>query len=707
MMTRRRFLAGTSGLVVAVALPGCSRAPVPSAAVEGESFLTPYLHVGSDGVVTLYSPTTEMGQGTHTGHAVIIADELGVDLVQVRVVTAEPADPFRRNGSMGSGGSWGVRFWYDPLRKAAAQAREMLIAAGAERLAVEPGSLRLANGRLLLDDGRSLDIGAVAAAASALPPPDDPPLRSSAERRYATQPAPRVDLDPKIRGAPVYAMDLERPGMVYACARLSDSYGARAAGFDSKTALAIRGVMDVIAIPGGAAVIASDSWAAMSGATALDIRFEPADAGLSSAAISAAMQAALGDDAKAVEARNDGDTENAFAAAARSFTADYEAPYLAHTPMETWACLLEFDGDGVLHVWAPSQVQDRMRNRAAEVAGLDVDKVRLHTTLLGGGFGRRLSTDGIPGAVATVMALRKPVMFFWRREDEIGQGWYRPAQMARIRAAIDSDGKVSALHVRTAGPSLVAHFSSNGLAEGALDASSVQAIADSRYRPGAFRVDWVHVPEPVPVAPWRSVGATQNGFFMEAFIDELAAALVRDPYELRRELLAHDARALNVIDTVAKASGWGTPLPTGRARGMSYVESYGSLCAQVAEVSLVDGRPHVHRIVCALDCGSIVLPDGVRSQIEGGIVQGLSAALGEAIRIENGQATNRNFDTYSILRMSDAPDRIDAVIIESGETMGGVGEPPLPPAAPALVNALFALTGKPVRKLPLSQMSWA
>ena len=419
------------------------------------------------------------------------------------------------------------------------------------------------------------------------------------------------------------------------------------------------------------------------------------------------MRAGLAKDDRAIEARNDGDMAAAFASAAKTFEAVYEAPYLSHSPMEPWTCTLEFDADGVLHLWAPSQAQDRYRNVAAETAGLPVGKVRIHTTMLGGGFGRRLGPDGVPGAVRTAMAVRKPVKFFWTREDETAQGWYRPAQVARMRAAFDAEGRVTAFALRTAGPALANSFGS-GLPEGKLDGSSVSQMRDTRYKPSsAFRVDWVRVDQPIPMAPWRSVGATQNGYFMECFVDEVARAAGKDPYRLRRELLAHDARALKVIDTAAEVAGWDTPLPEGHARGMAYVESYGSLCAEVAEVSLRDGRPVVHRVVCALDCGSVVLPDGVRAQVEGGIVMGLSTALREKVKIENGRAVNTNFDSYRLARIGDAPARIDTVIIESGEKMGGVGEPPLPPAAPAIANALFALTGKPARRLPLSEVDWA
>jgi isoquinoline 1-oxidoreductase beta subunit len=707
MIDRRRFLAGSGGVLVAFALPlpaACAARTLPA----GPGNLTAYLGVGPDGRVTLYSPTTEMGQGTHTGHAVIVADELGVPLERVRVETAEPSDAFRRNGSMSSGGSWGMRAWHGPLRRAAAQAREMLTAAAAQQLGVAAGELAVEKGAVIhAASGRRLDFAALVADAAAMTPPDEPALRPASVHRPVGDRVPRVDIPSKVRGEPVFASDVVRPGMVYACARLSPVFGAEVESIDPAPALAIPGVQRVLPIPGGAAVVAGDSWTAIRGAEALAIRFRatPHDQ-LDSATISKQMRAGLDADARAIEARSDGDVAAAFAAAAGIFEAVYEVPYLSHAPMEPWTCTLELDAEGVLHLWAPSQAQDRFLNAAAQASGLPPERIRIHTTLLGGGFGRRLGSDGVPGAVRTAMELKRPVKFFWRREDEMAQGWYRPAQVARLKAAMDAEGRVTAISIRTAGPALGASFWPGGLPEGQLDGSSVQCLRDTRYRTGAYRVDWVRVDQPVPMAPWRSVGATQNGYFLECFLDELARQLGRDPYRLRRELLAHDARALNVIDTAARAAGWGTPLPDGRARGMAYVESYGSLCAEVAEVSLRNGRPFVHRVVCALDCGSVVLPDGVRSQVEGGIVQGLSAALREQVRIAGGGAADINFDTYRLLRIADAPENIETVIIESGEPMGGVGEPPLPPIAPAVANALLALTGTPVRRLPLSETSW-
>jgi isoquinoline 1-oxidoreductase beta subunit len=649
-----------------------------------------------------------MGQGTHTAHAVLVADELGVPLERVRVVTAESADPFRRNGSMSSGGSWGVRAWYTPLRKAAAQAREMLLAAGAARLGLPQSELELTGGEVVHSQSQArLGLGELAGAAAKLTPPAEPVLRDAALRKgVAARSTARLDLPAKVRGEPVFASDVERPGMLYACARLAPVYGAELDVYDEDSARKVAGVRGVVAIPGGAAVLADNSWAAIRGAEALAIRFRatPHDR-LDSATISRLMHAGLASDASPISGRADGDLAAAFAAAARVVEHDYEVPYLAHAPMEPWNCTVEFDASsGEVHIWAPVQAQDRNRNAAAAAAGLAPEKVRLHTMYLGGGFGRRLHSDGIAAAVKVAKSVGKPVKFFWRREDELGQGWYRPAQVARLRAALDTEGKVTALAIRTAGPSMIASFSPAGLKAGDIDGTSVQTLRESRYKPAqAFHVEWVRVDVPVPTAPWRSVGATQNGYFMESFIDEVARVAGRDPYQLRRELLAHDPRALKVIDTAAMTAGWDKPLAAGRARGMAFVESYGSLCAQVAEVSVrADGRPVVHRVVCALDCGSVVLPDAVRAQVEGGIVQGLSAALGEAVRIADGHAQNRNFDTYPLLRIGESPESIQTVIIESGETMGGVGEPPVPPIAPAVVNALLALTGKPTRRLPIA-----
>jgi len=707
-LSRRGFLASSGALVLALSIS--ARAAF---AQEGNpAKLTAFLEIAPDGRVKLWSPTTEMGQGTHTGHAMLIAEELGVPLSAVKVETANPAPAFRRGvtatspGSMSSGGSWGIRAWHGPLRKAAAQARAMLLAEAAAQKSLPVGELDLVDG-VVRHNGRAVaPIGAFAAGASRRDPPADPLLRPVTERKLTGTKAPRVDIPAKVRGEPVFCFDTKVPGMVYACARLSPVFRGELQEFDEASAKAVKGVLQVVPLPGGAAVIATSTWAAMKGAEALKVGFKPtAHDSLDSATISAHMKAALDSPTAAVAPRADGDMDAALKAASKVVQADYEVPYLAHTPLEPWNAIARFNADGTLEVWAPTQSQDRLLGAITAASGLAADKVTIHTTLLGGGFGRRLrDMEGVRDAVLTAKAVGKPVHFFWRREDEIGQGWYRPAQMARMQAALGPDGRLTGLSIRTAGPSMQLDFSAPAtpIKEGGLDASSIQSLGDTRYRPPAYRLDYVMRREPVPTAPWRAVGSTQNGYFLECFLDEVARAAGKDPLALRRELLAHDPRALKLLDVLAEKSGWGTPLAAGRARGLAYVESYGSLCAQVAEVSLSNGRPKVHRVTAVLDCGSIVSRDGVVNQMEGGVVQGLSTALGEAVIIEKGSAANRNLDGYQLLRMPDAPTKIDCHIIESGEPMGGVGEPPVPPIAPAVANALFALTGKPVRKLPIA-----
>ena len=593
VLTRREFVVSAGGfaLAVQIPLPAAWAADAPTGAparADATNFVTAYLEIDADGAVTLHSPTTEMGQGTHTAHAVIVADELGVDLERVRVVTAEPADPFRRGGQMGSGGSWGVRHWYAPLRKAAAQAREMLLAAAAGQWNVPAGELALASGEVIhAQSQRRIGIGALAAAAGQVPPPAEPRLRDKSEFRYTGRPVPRVDLGPKVRGEPVFASDIERPGTVFACPRLSPVFGAALDSFDRDSALAVPGVLDVVAIPGGAAVVASHTWAAMRGAEALRIRFKPTPHdSLDSATISRQMHAGLGADASAIKAREDGDLAAVFAAAKTVVSADYEAPFLAHAPMEPWNCNVEIDAAGVVHIWAPVQTQDRNRNAAATAAGVAPEKVRLHTTYLGGGFGRRLGSDFIGAAVIVARAVKRPVKFLWRREDEFGQGWYRPAQVARMKAALDGEGRIRGLRIRTAGPSLGASFSPDGLPAGQVDGSSVQTLRDSLYKTDAFHVDWVRVDEPVPMAPWRAVGATRTASSWSSSTRSRAPR-VRTPTSCAASC-SRTTRARSTSSTPPRAPRTGTGRrpraaragwPSSRATGRSAPKSPSCRCA--------------------------------------------------------------------------------------------------------------------------------
>ncbi len=714
---RREFLQAGGALCVAIALePAVSVATTvakPNAMGGAATPLTAYLTIARDGAVKVWSPTTEMGQGTHTAHAAIVADELGVDLTRVSVETAQPADPFRRVGgaggtpTMSSGGSWGVRHWIGPLRTGAAQAREMLLAAAGARLNVPVSELILRDGVVSHPKRRKgVPIGELVGDAAKLPAPAAPAFRPAGDYRFVGRELRRIDAPDKVAGRTVYSSDFRRPGMLYACARMAPVAGASVEKIEAAATRAVPGVRGVVRVTGGAAVIADSAWAALRGAEQLAITFtESAADTLDSTAISADFRAAL-EGTEHVAQRNE-DFAAARAKAAKVVTADYEVPYLAHAPMEPWSCTVEFAADGSCDIWAPTQAQDRVLSAAATASGLAKDKIRVHTLLLGGGFGRRLMDDGITPAmeVAAGVARRfkRPVKFFWDRSTEFTQARARPAYMARLTAALDGENKVIGVAFRSAGPSLMMQLIPPGAPIDRatfVDGAALQNLNDIRYRFGVFRTEYVLRHNHFPIAPWRAVGATQNAFFIEVFIDEIARAVGKDPLALRRELLTHDARALKVLDTAAEKSGWGTPLASGRARGLAYFESYGSLCAQVAEVSLDNGVPRVHRIVCALDCGDVITPNAARAQVEGGIIQGLSAALFEAQTVTAGASTQRNFDAYRLLRINEAP-AIETYFVISGEKLGGVGEPPLPPTAPAVANALAALRGAPVRSLPL------
>jgi isoquinoline 1-oxidoreductase beta subunit len=716
-LDRRGFLQGSAALVLAIAVPradaaGAAPAVGPAVGPAGTTpsasrLLTPYLLLGADGRATLYSPTTEMGQGTHTAHALIVADELGLDPTTVEVITPEPSDPFRRGPaqgpkSMASGGSWGVRAWYAPLRTAAAQAREMLVATAATRLGVDAAELSTRDGKVVhAASGRELPFGTLVHDAAKLSPPAQPTLKERGELSLVGRGIPRLDSRDKSTGRTEYSSDFRVPGMLYACGRMAPVFKAEPARFDATAAKRVPGVVEVVAVPGGVAVIAKTQWAAMNGADALEVEWtKPPIAAVSSREISAAMREGLAA-ADAIVAKDAPNYAEVAARATRTIEADYEVPYLAHAPMEAWSCTVRPNADGTLEIWGPFQGQDRALTTAAAVAKLPADRIRLRTLPLGGGFGRRLGDDGVPPAVTAALAVKQPVKFFWTREDEFARGWYRPAQAARLRASIGADGTILALHTRVAGPSLRAEFSPAGLKPGEVDGASVQNLAEARYRFEAHRIEYVLRHFAIPVAPWRSVGATHNAFFLECFLDEVAKATSQDPVALRRALLAHDARALRVVDTAADAAGWSKPPAKGVARGFAYFECYGSLCAQVAEVTLRDGRPRVTKVVVALDCGDVILPDQARAQVEGGVIQGLSTALHEAVTIADGAAVERNFDRYRLLAIADSPPVIDVHFVRSGEALGGVGEPPVPPVIPAVANALSRLTGRRIRELPI------
>lgn len=714
MIERRTLLAtGAAALVVPLAPASAQQAPPPvitAAAANspngGAGQVTAFLRIAPDGRVTFASPVTEMGQGTHTSHAMIVADELDVPLAQVTVVAGQPEPALRLQpvNEMYSGASFGIRFWHDRIRRACAQARGALVQAAAERLGVAADTLSTAEGRVThAASNRSVPYAELVEAASRLPLAEQPRIKPAAERRVTGRAAPRMDIPAKTNGSAIYGHDIRLPNMAYAVARLSPVFGAELDGFDRASISAIRGVIDVVALKNGVAVVAENSWAAMEGAKRITIRFKPTpEQNLDSAELSRRLRAGL-EGGPATRPRNDGDVDAALSGAARVVEATYEVPFLAHAPMETENATVHIQGDRV-EVWASTQHQDWCARDAARVAGVPRENVVIHTPMTGGGFGRRLHTEVVEQATTVAKAINRPVKLIWTREDEFAQSYWRPAFAAKLRAAVDAEGKVTGLAIRAAGQSVMGDYRP-ALFAGPLrgnDPFALQSIADTRrYDFGAFRAEWHRVEAAPKVWLWRSVGGSQMCFFLESFLDEVAAATRKDPYALRRELLAKDARALRVLDTAAQRGGWNTAPPAGRHRGIAFVDLYDSLVAQVAEVSVTGNEVRVHKVSVVIDCGDVVNPDSVEAQMQGSVIWGLSSMALEGVTLKDGAAEQRNFDTYPILRIGSAP-AVDVTIIRSGERTGGVGEPGVPPVAPAVCNAIFAATGRRVRSLPLA-----
>lgn len=718
-MDRRTFLrvgaTGTGGMVLGFSLLGCKgsgesadpaaasakplEAPArdlganePPAAGAGAD-LNAWIRIDADNKVTLFIPEAEMGQGILTAVAMIIADELDVPWEGITVLHAPVnAEAF---GRQSTGGSTSIRRGFATMRKVAASARKMLVAAAAAEWKVPASTCVARSGEVTAGENRKATYGQLAAAAAKLPAPEAPALKKPDQLRYIGKATPRIDVPSKVDGSAVFGIDVRLPGMQVASVEHCPIFGGKLAKVDDTAARAVPGVVDVVAIPTGVAVVADHYWAAKKGREALAVTWDDGGFGsLSSASITEMCEKAA---AGGAVARKDGNAAATIARAANKVEAVYEVPYLAHTAMEPLNCTAHVTADGC-EVWVPSQSPSRVAKKAAEITGLSPDKIAVHTTMLGGGFGRRSQTDFVADAVHVAVKTGKPVKVVWSREDDVRGGWYRPAAYNVMSGAVDTDGTVLAWSHRIASPSIV-RVAFGGLRNG-LDPAGVEGAANLPYAVRHMEVTYADVELPIPVWWWRSVGSSQNAFVTECFFDELCAAAKADPFEMRRSLLARKPRHRAALELAAKHAGWGDKPPAGRARGIAVHESFGSYVAQVAEVSITGGKPRVHRVVCAIDCGQVVNPDTVAAQMESGIAYGLSAVLHGAITIEGGRARQSNFHDYPSTRMSEMP-AVETHIVPSDEPHGGVGEPGLPPLAPAVCNALFALTGKPVRRLPV------
>ena len=700
-MERRDFLQVTgtigAGLVIGFRIPN-RRGVAPFAP-------NAWLRIGTDDSVLVIVDRSEMGQGVTTSLPMLLAEELEADWTKIRFEFA-PADKAYINqifGMQGTGGSSSVRAAWKPLREAGARARSVLIAAAAQSWGVEPASCRAEAGAVIhAPSNRRLTYGALAQRAAALPVPADVQLKDPKDWHLAGKPTKRLDTRFKVNGTAQFGIDVRVPGMLTAVVARSPVFGGKVTSFDATAAKAIPGVRHVVQISSGIAVVGDGYWPAKQGRDALKVSWDEGPvAQVSSASISSLFaQRATQDGAVA---RHDGDAVAALAGAAQRVEAVYEMPFLAHATMEPMNCTAHVRA-GAVDIWAPTQNQTGVQMVGGQIGGVPPEKVAVHTTYLGGGFGRRFELDFIIEALETSKAAGAPVKVIWSREDDIQHAQYRPANYHQLRAGLDASGRPVAWTHRIVAPSIMARMFPQTVKNG-LDGEAVEGGVGLPYAVPNVHVDYQLTDTGIPVGFWRSVNNSFNAFAVEGFIDELASAAKQDPYEYRRTLLANAPRDRGVLELAATNAGWGTPLPAGRGRGIAVYKSFESFAAQVAEVSVSPaGDVRVHRVVCAIDCGMHVNPSTIEAQMQGGIVYGLTAALNGAITIENGRVTQSNFHDYRMLRLAEMP-VVEVYIVPSNEAPGGVGEPGTPPIAPAVCNAIFAATGKRIRRLPIGKVT--
>lgn len=696
-LDRRAFLSAAGALVVGASLTLSAREALAAGAAGGA--VGAYVRIDAAGRVTVLIGSSEMGQGIMTGLCQVVAEELKVEWSMVRgrhaPAAAAYANPMFRMQL--TGGSTSMRGWFHPLRKAAAAAREMLVTAGADAMGVPRSTCHAAGGRVVSSvGGRSVGYAEIAAAAGRLTPPEDPPLTPDSELRYIGRSMKRVDVRAKTDGSAVFGIDVRLPGMLYAAVRHGPVFGATVRGTPRRPSGAVAVVNLGNAI---AAVSARDTWHAMGLARNARVSWSrPTAAAAIDSDVIGDRAADLLATGKAVVAEEEGVPDGALAGAAKTIDATFEVPFLAHACLEPLNCTAHVTADRC-EIWAPTQGQGLAVFTAMAATGLPAERIVVHTTFLGGGLGRKFEQDFIRQAILTSKAVGKPVKLTWPRSEDFGNDQYRPLAAVRIRAGLDDAGRLSAWIVRSTSPSIAAQ---RNPAFAGVDSSAVEGTVDLAYDIPNRRTEWLRLDAGVPVGYWRSVGHSFNAFAVECAIDELCAVGGHDPVAFRLGLLKDDPRARAVLSAAAELAGWGSPPPAGRQRGVAYHESFGSRVAEIVEASLDEatGRVRIHEVACAIDCGIVVNPNQVRAQMEGGILHGLSTALWHRMTFDGGRAVQRNFGAYRSLRMRDAP-RIRVKVIAGGAPIGGVGEPGVPPAAPALVNALSRLKGRRIRALPL------
>lgn len=707
-MRRREFLqfsvAASGGLLIGFYLPGASRLAAEEER-SGSTFMpNAFLKIGTDERVTVIVNHSEMGQGVYTALPMLLAEELDADWNKIAYESA-PVDAKYNHPVFGmqmTGGSSSVWSGFEQYRKAGAAARAMLIAAAAQQWNADPASLRTESGAVLDGASRKLSYGQLAEAAAKITPPEKVTLKDPNSFKLIGKPEKRLDTPEKISGKAIFGIDVRSPGMLTAVVARAPVFGAKLKSFDDSRARNMPGVRKIVAVPSGVAVVADSFWQAKMARDAVRIDW---DEGEMHSFSTGQMMEQFRKQAQSpgTSVRRDGDPDAALAQAAKKIEAVYEVPYLSHLMMEPLNCAVDLRADSC-EIWTGTQFQTVDRAAAAKTAGLPNEKVQIHTTFLGGGFGRRATpqSDFVVEAVHVAKAAAVPLKVVWTREDDMQGGWYRPAFLHAIVGGVDASGTPVTWRSRLVGQSIMSGtmFESIMLKGKQYDPVSVEGVDDLPYEIPNIAVESHQAQVGVPVQWWRSVGHSHTAFATECFMDELAALTQKDPYQFRRALLTKHPRHLAVLDLAAQKAGWGKPLPNGRGRGIAVHFAFESYNAQVAEVSVTDGKVRVHRIVSAIDCGHYVNPEIIAAQLEGGAIFAASAALYQELTFENGRLQQTNFHTFPVMRMNECPE-IETYIVESNEKSGGIGEPGVPCTAPAIANAVFAATGKRIRKLPI------
>lgn len=705
-MQRRDFLkisvAASGGLLVGFQFPGI--VSVASAQSSANSFMpNAFVRIGTDERITVIVNHSEMGQGVYTSLPMLLAEELDADWTKVGYESA-PVDPKYNHPAFGlqmTGGSSSVWSGLEQFRQAGAAARALLVAAAAQQWNVDAATCRTESGAVLDPSNRKLTYGQLVGAAAKLTPPANVQLKDPKTFKLIGKPIKRLDTPVKLNGAAVFGIDVKLPGMLTAVIARPPIFGAKMKSFDDSRARSMAGVRKIVAVPAGVAVIADTFWQAKMARDVLQVDWD--EGSMQNFSTSQMMQE-FRERAKSTgtSVRKDGDAAGALANAAKKIEAVYEVPYLSHLMMEPLNCVVDLRPDSC-EVWTGSQFQTVDRANAAKVAGLPNEKVQLHTTFLGGGFGRRANpqSDFVVEAVHVAKAAGAPVKVIWTREDDMRGGWYRPAFLHAIEGGIDASGNAVSWRSRLVGQSIMkgTPFAAMFM-KGNYDPASVEGVDDLPYAIPNLTVESHQAEINVPVQWLRSVGHSHTAFAVECFVDELAALAQKDPYQFRRQLLQKQSRHLGVLDLAAQKAGWDKPLPKGMGRGIAVHFAFGSYSALVAEVSVTDGKVRVHRMVCAIDCGQYVNPGIIAAQLEGGAIFGASAALFQELTFEHGRLQQTNFNSFPVMRINECPE-FETHIVESNEKAGGIGEPSVPCAAPAIANAVFAATGKRIHRLPI------